>query len=424
LTTQPPAEDAAEPERTRPERLDELRIAYVCGGDFQAPSQKHLVGFAHRLTARGAHVLIAMSGDPSTAISEGVTRLPSTTIVPYAFVGPRLRRRAMRAVVSFKPTLIHAFNSRLPVIRAASALAQAAGAPMFVHFEDDEWSLYQSGRTSAPRRVLHAGARVASLVYPPVWPYATAGSLRATARDAIAIDALTPALAAHVEERLGRSCAVVLPAMAAPQEANPPVAPHGPPPQFAGRDIILYTGNVYSQHIADMEIALHAVAIVCARHRSATFVHLGHVSSRYDLPATAARMGVPEGRAFFLGYVPYPELHPFVTSAAVAVQPGRPTEFNRLRLPSKVHSYLKLGAPTVTFATGFGELLEDRREVLKTYTDRPEELAERILEILEDEHLAQTLRQGAARAAKRLFDDERNTEALLSHYRAGLRVRA
>jgi glycosyltransferase involved in cell wall biosynthesis len=102
----------------------------------------------------------------------------------------------------------------------------------------------------------------------------------------------------------------------------------------------------------------------------------------------------------------------------VLLQPGAPTEFNRLRLPSKLQAYLASGTPTVTFAVGFGEQLEDRREALKTYTAEPGELADRIVEVLEDEQLRACLAVGGPAAARRLFDPGTNTDKLEAHYRA------
>lgn len=108
-------------------------------------------------------------------------------------------------------------------------------------------------------------------------------------------------------------------------------------------------------------------------------------------------------------------------SVDVLLQPGAPSEFNRLRLPAKLALYLASGTPTVTFATGFGELLADRREALLTRTAGPTELAARIAELLEDAALRDTLARGGPCAARRLFDRERNTRALEAVYADALR---
>jgi glycosyltransferase involved in cell wall biosynthesis len=139
--------------------------------------------------------------------------------------------------------------------------------------------------------------------------------------------------------------------------------------------------------------------------------------SRYDLEQMAAEAEMAPGSAISLGYFPFSQLPRVLSSASILVQPGRPIDFNRLRLPSKMQAYLASGTPTITFAAGFAELLEDRVEVLKTYGDEPEELADRIAELLEDSELRATLAAGGPRAARRLFDPVANVETLLAHYR-------
>lgn len=121
----------------------------------------------------------------------------------------------------------------------------------------------------------------------------------------------------------------------------------------------------------------------------------------------------------FLGYLPFGTTDTVMARATILLQRGRPNDFNRLRLPAKLQSYLASGRPTITFAVGLGELLEDRDEVLKT-TGQPGELADRIGELLEDADLHDRLSIGGPRAARGLFDEEANVAALVSHYRGAL----
>ena len=126
------------------------------------------------------------------------------------------------------------------------------------------------------------------------------------------------------------------------------------------------------------------------------------------------------GDEILLGHVALPDLGATLRSATALLQPGPPSRFNRLRLPAKLTLYLRSGVPTITFAGGVGELLVDREEVLMTYTDDPEELADRIVELVADADLRQRLARGGPLAAKRLFDAATNTDALLAYYRSAL----
>ena len=401
-----------------------LRILFVCGADFRAPSEKHVLAFCQELTRRGHAVAVSIAGDLSTVDSEGASSVSGLEVWRHTFTGRRLDAAPRRCARRFDPSLIHAFNCREPVAAAARGYARQLDAPVFVHFEDDEWSL-AAPRPDEPRvrRLARPIRRLTAVAHPPLWPFATAGSLRWAARSARALDAVSPALAAHVTAMLARPCAALLPPL-------PGLATLGSsatramelPAQLEGRRLIAFTGAVFGAHVRDFRLGLEAVAALRAQGRAVAFVHAGEVAPRFDVHQLARTAGLPEDSAAFLGYLPGPQSHWLLQRAAVLIQPGYPDSFNRLRLPSKVQAYLASGTPTVTFAAGLGELLEDRVEVLKTYTSRASELADRIAEALDDEDLRRRLALGGPRAAQRLFDPSATTDALLAHYQAGLRA--
>jgi glycosyltransferase involved in cell wall biosynthesis len=167
-------------------------------------------------------------------------------------------------------------------------------------------------------------------------------------------------------------------------------------------------------------LGLRALAELHRRGEDVAFVHAGRVARRFDLVRMAADAGVPADAVHVLGDLTPGPLNQLLRSADVLVQPGHPSEFNRLRLPTKLQVYLVSGTPTVTFSIGAGELFEDRVELLKTYGPDPSELADRIAEVLHDEGLRHTLSAGGPRAVARLFDTARNTQRLVDHYNATL----
>jgi glycosyltransferase involved in cell wall biosynthesis len=260
--------------------------------------------------------------------------------------------------------------------------------------------------------------RLRSLRDPPVWPDPTRRWLRWVRRRASGLDALTPVLAAEVERRLGRRCATLL----------PPALPLEPsaesdftlPPEIRGRPIALVTGTIWPVYLRDLLIGLRAVAEVQRRGHDLAYVHAGRVHPRIDPDRLAAEAGLRPGSWAFTGLLPYPAIPGLQRQASVLLLPGAPSPFNRLRLPARLQPYLESGIPTITCAVGAGELLEDRREVLKTRTAEPGELAERIVEVLEDPGLRAVLAAGGPAAARRLFDTAANTDALEAYYRGVL----
>ena len=401
-----------------------MRILFVTGNDFRTPSEKQAVWFSQELIRRGHEVMISVLGDPATARDEGVLDMGGLRVRGHAFRGRVLRRGDRAAGRAFGPDLIHSFSPRLGMVAAARDYARATDAPVLVHWEDDEWSLRDDPmRRPLPRRVARrVRSAVADALLPRYGWFATPRTLRWVAGHVAGHDALTPALARRVRERLGRPCSVVLP-------INPHVgaeAASRPPPRLPatlrGKDLLLFTGTVGPPGEIDLDIALRATAEVQRRGHDVAFVHAGVILRRYDAERYARRAGVAPGTAAFLGYLPFADIPPLLRIGSVLLQPGLPSDYNRFRLPAKLQAYLASGTPTVTFAVGFGELLADRHEVLKTHTGDPGELADRLVELLEDRELARRLSEGGRAAARRLFDSGRNGDALERHYRRTLGV--
>lgn len=399
-----------------------IRILFVCGSDFSTPGEKQFLGFAEELTRRDHAVMMSINGDIATAAAEGADRIEGLQVRAHRFTLRGVTAADRNAAAAFRPQVIHAINGRVPVVAAARSYARATNAPVAVHFEDDEWGYSRGVPGSPPLRLLaQAGRRLVSHVRPNAWFYSTRSSLRWAGRQA-AFDALTPALAREVERRLGRPCRVILPVL--PTADAPPGAGRGPgvPHDLRRGAVCMFTGTLHPQTLSDVTMALKAIAAVQQRGIDATFVHVGSVLHRFDVDAIARSAGLREGTWGFLGYRPFYEVPGLLEQADVLLSPGAPTEINRLRLPSKVQTYLASGTPTVTFAVGLGEMLEDRVEAMLTRTGESSELADVLYEVLTDEHLRATLARCGPVAAERLFDRDANVSALEALYREVLSV--
>jgi glycosyltransferase involved in cell wall biosynthesis len=237
------------------------------------------------------------------------------------------------------------------------------------------------------------------------------------AREAAGLDALTPALAAEVGDRLGRECTVILPAT--------PSHRH-----FAGgasvlrregeERIVLFTGRVVPTSLPDFVCAIRAVARLRERGIPARLVQTGAIDAGLDLRTLARAEGLDIDGLSLVGHIPFTNVLPTLRDADVLIQPGPPTRFNRLRLPSKLQLYLEAARPTITFSAGVGELLSEGDEVLMTHGDDPAELADLLWRVLTDGALHAKLSAGSLKASARLFDNSRNTDALLMYYRRSL----
>jgi len=398
---------------------EQLSVLFVCQHDFDGPTEKQALGFAQQLVRRGHRVAFSLGGNGSSSDACGVAELGRMSLFEHRLEGRVPRESDIRAARSFNPDIIHCMNPRAPTVAVARTYTTATGAPLLVHFEDDDWR-FGARLAGEPLKthIGHAARRVISPWRPELWPHASSSTLRWLGRSARLLDALTPALAAEVALRSRRACAVLLPVT--PQLTGDAIAAPTLPPALDGKPIALFTGTLYPVYRSDVELGLRAVAEVQRRGHELVYAHAGRVHERIDPVQLARAAGLKDGTGLFLGLLPYAAIPPLLERASVLLQPGAPTEFNRLRLPAKIQAYLASGTPTITFAVGFGELLEDRREVLKTYTAEPGELAHRIVEVLEDAQLRATLAAGGRAAARRLFDPVANTEKLEEHYRAAL----
>jgi glycosyltransferase involved in cell wall biosynthesis len=254
-------------------------------------------------------------------------------------------------------------------------------------------------------------------LFPHRWPYKHPLLYRRMVKRASGFDAIVPSLAEAVRERYGVECEAILPAI---PRVEAPHSRSGLRERFgipAEAPLILYTGSVYRPQFPDLALLLDAFAVLAERVPEARLVHTGRIAPRYELDRLRARTGAGAERVHFLGFLEeFADVQGLLAEAAALVQPGAPTDFNRLRLPAKVHDYMLTGRPTITFEAGFGEMLADREEAVLTKTDRPQELAEAIEWVLADRARADAIGARGRERALELFDPAAIAAQTLAYY--------
>lgn len=404
-----------------------LRIVLVTPQDFAFPSEMQVLGFANELTRQGHTVMMSMGGDPDSHRVERLSVERDVVLFGHRFRGPHLDTAALIKATQFRPDVVHAWDPRVPTASAARDYARATSAPYLVHFEDDDFLPWpEASRGGSPnlsatvvsqaRRVSQRVRRRAWWLHPPIWSKASPLVLRRIRCEAAALDALTPALSREVCERLGRTCAVLLPVLPDPAMTS------GRSLLVRGGDerVVLFAGRIVPSSLPDIALAMEAVALLRYRGLRVRLVQTGAMLERVETESIASRVGLGPDGFTQLGHVPYADVFPTMQAADVLIQPGPPSRFNTLRLPSKLQAYLASGTPTVSFAVGVGELLVNGDEALLTYTDSAEELADRVADVLVNEQLSERLGRGGMVAAARLFDRSRNTTKLVEHYRRAI----
>jgi len=400
-----------------------VKVVFVCLGDFKGPpGARQILLLARELVRRGHECLVLVEGDPGTVrlVGEDVSGVGTGR---YRFAGPRLSPETHDLVAGFRPEIVHVYEPRTAPLAAGLALSGRLGVPLCVRYADDDELLYREAGGSGLRgRVGRPALLALGTVAPRRWPYKHPFHHRRMLDRAAGYDAITPALAAEVGQRYGVDCEGILPAIADHGAVTPGGSELRHRLRLPDGPLVLYTGSVFRPHYPDFEILLRAFATVAERHPDAQLVHTGRIADRYAEADLRALVGPGAGRLHLLGFLERPEdLAALQGEAAALVQPGAPTDFNRLRLPAKLHDYLLAGRPVVTFAVGFGELLEHQRDAVLTQTASPEELAGAIGWVLENRERAEELGRQGRRRALELFDPDRVVAETVAYYEAAAR---
>lgn len=398
-----------------------MKILLVCLADFRAPGAHQTLHLAEALTAAGEQCMVLIEGDLDT-LRFAPERDFDLKVDRYGFTGPLVDGKTRSLVRKFGPDLVHCYEPRTAPLSASLQLARREAAALCVRFADDDESLAREAGGSGLRGRLGRPAMLAvGTVFPRRWPYKHPLLYRRMVTEASGFDAIVPTLAEAVSRRYGVKCESILPAI-----------PHRAPPQSVpgirkrlclpdASPLIVYTGSVYRAQYPDLEMLLRAFAQVADRVPGAHLVHTGRIAPRYAPDRLRAMAGAGANRVHLLGFLEDPaDVQGLLADAAVLVQPGAPTDFNRLRLPAKVHDYLLSGQPTVTFAVGFGELLHDREDAVLTHSSHPGELADAIEWVLEDRVRAKEIGRRGRKRALELFAPKAIAHQTIAYYERAL----
>ncbi len=398
-----------------------MKILLVCLADFRAPGARQTLRLADALTTAGKQCMVLIEGDPDT-LRFATEQASEVEVHGYGFTGPIVNRHTRLLAKEFKPDLVHCYEPRTAPLSASLQIARREEAALCVRFADDDESLAQEAGGSGLRGRLGRPAMLAAgTLFPRRWPYKHPMLYRKMMAQASGFDAIVPTLAEAVSERYGIDCESILPAIPYRDPPQPDAGLRQKLGLPADGQLILYTGSVYRAQYPDLEVLLRAFAQVAAANPNAHLVHTGRIAPRYALDELRAITEAGAERTHFLGFLEDPsDLQALMAEAAVLVQPGAPTDFNRLRLPAKVHDYLLTARPTVTFAVGFGEMLNDRDDAVLTETGEPHELAAAIEWVLADSSRADEIGQRGRKRALELFDPHAVAAQTIAFYDGAL----
>ena len=385
-----------------------MNILFVCHNDFASNSMNHIRGFARGLAALG-HDCAAAIPDNYAGSREALEMDP-----PFR---PALFSELWTNVDTLFPDcqpadIIHAWTPREHVRRAVGRCREAMPtADLVVHLEDNEQHLSETFAKTDDARLRHlTNAELAAKL-----PLNLAHPRRHL--DLLwSADGVTGIVAELAE---------FVPAGVPFVEQWPVVdfeqyhlGPPDPGLRAAlgirpGEKIVCYTGNSHFANGAEMQSLYEAVFLLNRQGSSCRLIRTGVDAA--DFPPR-----FPSGEVaryvLHLGFVEPARLPGLLRLADVLVQPGESNGFNTHRLPSKLPEFLASGRPVVMPRANVGLRVRPGEEALILETGTPGEIAENCRRVFSDRALAARLSAQGAAFARRRFDLETNSRALLRFY--------
>jgi len=182
------------------------------------------------------------------------------------------------------------------------------------------------------------------------------------------------------------------------------------------RLLVLYLGTMGPQDGVDL--LLEAAARVTAARNDTSFVLVGGGPEVPRLRAQATAKGL-DGVLQFAGVRVGKELAEYLSTADVGVAPDPRNPMNDKSTMNKVLEYMAYGRPLVLF-----DLTEGRRAAgdaaLYAQPNDPEDLANKILQLLNSEELRRELGERGRKRIERRFNWDLEAKVLLEAYEAAL----
>jgi GT2 family glycosyltransferase/glycosyltransferase involved in cell wall biosynthesis len=381
-----------------------VNILFVNYGDFTSNSLNHIGAFANQLTRLGHACVVAVPENPETI---SVIQEPLFRPVTYRSAletGPLFPNRRPADVV-------HAWTPRENVREFALAYLQKnPAAALVIHLEDNEAFLIESfsGLPFDQLRLLSDEELAARLSPRLSHPVRFKNFLRVAHAATYITDRLREFIPA--EKPAHRLLPGIDFALYPALDPDPVLrASIGVGPQ---EKLIVFTGSTTFANLADVRALLVAVRLINGRGVPCRLVRTG-----INPPEFADELAAIAGpHAIDLGFIDKARLAPLLALADVLVQPGAADQFNDFRLPSKIPEFLCAGRPVVIPRANIGREMEDGIHALLLDRGEPDEIAEKCLQVFQDEALARRLSAGAGAFSRAHFDLAANTAGLFSFY--------
>ncbi|MCL4460032.1 MAG: glycosyltransferase family 4 protein [Chloroflexi bacterium] len=163
----------------------------------------------------------------------------------------------------------------------------------------------------------------------------------------------------------------------------------------------------------DLELVLRSFGKVCQTFPKARLILTGQSS---PLTGKIGREMDIVDNIMDLGIVPYQEVGKYVSCADVCLLPFANKIANIGRWPNKVGDYMALGQPIVSNPVGDIKTLFESERIGLLAQDNAEDFAAKIVQLLDDPHLAAEMGENARRVALEKYSYEQLARRLENYY--------
>jgi glycosyltransferase involved in cell wall biosynthesis len=162
---------------------------------------------------------------------------------------------------------------------------------------------------------------------------------------------------------------------------------------------VIYVGSIGGENLV---VLVRAIRLLIQEVEDAVLLALPGWDPN-NFKQRCVELGLPQEKVIALGRQPHEKMPRILSLADVVYMPNRFVEVDEARSPSRLGEYMAAGKPIVADAVGtVKEQLSDGAGIL-VYSPDPKELAEKILEILQDSKLAERLGRKAREKAERVY---------------------
>jgi len=359
-----------------------LNILFVLYHHFTANSAAPTAAFAKELRRLGHECCIAVPERKQT-----VSRLGPTDFLTMEFS----ELSALSSLFSNGngPDIVHAWTPREMVRIFSEAVVERFHCRLFVHLEDNEWSILSSVLNRDFKELAALPSEeLDSLISPHLSHPRRAFDFMSRADGVtIIIDRLAelvPDEIPTVEIWPSADTALFYPQPRQEHQRNAVGIP-------VNSTVIAYTGNVHSANYHEMRSLYLAVAILNREGFPITLVRAG----RDFYPFLGPEEQWARCHSIELGLLPYFEIRSVLALADILVQPGKADAFNDYRFPSKLPEFLSIGRPVILPNSNIGRHMVHRKHAYLLDDPNAVVIASAIREISSDPELYATLSAGS-----------------------------